>query len=132
MSDNLQNPFVVFCSSCRRILSDSFSLQDLKHDFLIHGYCTVQPSEASYSGKDLFENCLVKDVICPCSANIGFYIVSASVLFNGYSEMFALSKSAVNSYALGSSVLKEKGLLEISEDVEKLKSLVTKIYKKIY
>lgn len=131
--DNLRNPFVLFCKECNHILSDSFSLQDYRNGYLLHSFSTVKEDTRIQSGKeDFFENCLIQKIKCVCNAHVGVYLCSASEEYNGLASMYAFDKSAVKSYMLGSCVNKEKGLCEIIEDVEKLKTVVSKIYKKVY
>lgn len=130
--DGLRNPFVIQCKDCRKILADSFTLQTMKHSYLIHTYSTVGPEGAPRPGVEAFDRCLVQDVVCVCSARVGVFIVSSSAEWNGNAEMYAFSRDAVTSYVLGNSVSKEKGICELIEDVEKLKNVVAKIYKKVY
>ncbi len=130
--DNLGNPFVVFCNKCNKILTDSFTLFDYRNDCLIHNFSTVKEESSVKNGEGSFENCLVQNVKCSCSNNVGYFIKSASGNYNGYSEMYAFFKDSVNTYALGSSISREKSLTELSEDVEKLKNIVSKMYKKIF
>lgn len=128
----LRNPFVIFCNKCNKILSDSFTLLDYKNNSLIHTFSTVKEEEKVEEGQNSFINCLVQNIVCPCGNKVGFYVKSASGEYNGYSETYAFLKDKINSYGLGSSVNREKTLVELSEDVEKLKNVVSKIYKKIF
>lgn len=128
----LRNPFIVQCRGCRKVLTDSFTLQTMRHAHLIHTFSTVGPCAAAHAGCGAFESCTVQDVLCQCAAHVGFFIVSASAEWNGLAEMFAFTKEQVTSYVLGNTVSREKGIGELIEDVEKLKSVVAKIYKKVY
>lgn len=130
--DNLRNPFVVFCSRCSKILTDSFTLFDFKNGYMIHSFCTVKEGAKTEMGRGSFTNCMVQEVKCPCSNGVGYFLTSTSGDYNGYAGMYAFDKNSVRSYTLGSTISREKGLHEIAEDVEKLKSVVAKIYKKIY
>lgn len=131
--DNLRNPFVLFCKHCNHILTDSFSLQDYRNGYLIHSFSSVKEDTRIQSGKEsFFENCLIQKVKCACEKPVGVYLCSTNDEFNGFASMYAFEKAAVKSYMLGSCVSKEKGLSEIIEDVEKLKTVVSKIYKKVY
>jgi hypothetical protein len=130
--DNLRNPFVVFCSKCSKILTDSFTLFDFKNGHMIHSFCTVREETKVEMGRESFANCMVQRVRCLCSNSIGHFLTSVSGDYNGYAGMYAFDKNSVRSYALGSTVSREKGLHEIAEDVERLKSVVAKIYKKVY
>lgn len=131
--DNLRNPFILSCKQCNYILTDSFSLQDYRKGYLIHTFSTVKEESRIQSGKEnFFEKCLIQRVKCECGSFVGVFLSSASEEFNGFASMYAFDKSAVKSYMLGSCVNKERGLSEIIEDVEKLKTVVSKIYKKVY
>lgn len=130
--DNLRNPFVVFCKKCNRILTDSFTLNDYKCGYLIHSFSTAKEEARIEVGKDIFQNCLIQKVKCACDSSVGVFLASVSGEFNGHANCYAFDKGQVNSYMLGSAVGKEKGLSEVVEDVEKLKSVVAKIYKKVY
>lgn len=134
-SENLRNPFVVQCIACKTVISDSFSLQDMKHNYLIHSFCTLNLPEdnvASMSQDASFKNCIVSDLHCKCGQKVGKRLLSTSLEWNGYAGMYVLEKDSITSYVLGGSSTWEVTLPEISEDVEKLKSVVTKIYKKVY
>lgn len=130
--DNLRNPFVVFCNKCSKILTDSFSLNDYKNGYLIHSFSTAKEDSRVEVGKEEFQNCLIQKVKCGCGNCVGIFLSSAGGDFNGYANCYGFDKGKVNSYMLGSVVNKEKGLAEIIEDVDKLKSVVAKIYKKVY
>lgn len=130
--ETLKNPFVVFCGKCKHILTDSFTLFDFKNNHLIHSFCTVKQETKIENGEDSFKNSIVQRIKCSCGNCVGFYLTSVSEEYNGYAGMYAFDKDAVASYALGSCINREKGLHEIAEDVEKLKNVVAKIYKKIY
>lgn len=129
---SLRNPFVVFCSRCSKILTDSFTLFDFKNGHLIHSFCTVKEETDVEMGKDSFGNCMLQRVTCVCLNNVGYFLTSTSGDYNGYAGMYAFDRGSVRSYTLGSVVSKERGLHEIAEDVERLKSVVAKIYKKVY
>ncbi len=134
-SENLRNPFIIQCSNCKTILSDSFSLQSMKHDHLIHSYFAIEePSpENQYLSKiSPFENCVLNDIYCVCGNYIGKKLISSSAEWNGFAGMFAFEKNAIISYVLGGSSYNEITLSELYEDVEKLKCVITKIYKKVY
>lgn len=75
---------------------------------------------------------MIQDVRCPCKNDVGVYLVSASDEWNGNAGMYCFDKDSVVSYVLGNAVSREKGLSEVIEDVEKLKNVVAKIYKKVY
>lgn len=130
--ENLRNPFVVFCKDCKKILSDSFSLNDYKNDYLIHSFSTVKEDTRISIGKEVFQNCLIQKVKCDCGNDVGVFLSSCGGDFNGNAGCYAFSKNSVCSYMLGSSIGKERGLGEVIEDVEKLKSVVAKMYKKIF
>lgn len=130
--DSLRNPFVVFCSKCGKILTDSFTLFDFKNGYMVHSFCTVKEEARVEMGRESFTNCMVQKVRCLCSSSVGYFLTSVSGDYNGYACMYAFDKNSVRSYTLGSTVSRERGLHEIAEDVEKLKSVVAKIYKKIY
>ena len=132
--DSLRNPFVVFCKECNAILTDSFSLQDYREEYLIHNFSTLKEDTKIISCKDEtpFEGCLIQNLKCTCNKPVGAFLTAVTEDFNGCASMYAFNKAAVKSYMLGSCVNKEKGLCEIIEDVEKLKTVVSKIYKKVY
>lgn len=130
--ENLRNPFVVFCKKCNKILTDSFTLNDYKNGYLIHSFSTIKENTRIEIGKDVFENCLIQKIRCPCDNEVGFFLASAGGDFNGNASCYAFNKESVNSYMLGSAVGREKGLAEVMDDVEKLKTVVAKIYKKVY
>ncbi|ELA41139.1 uncharacterized protein VICG_01838 [Vittaforma corneae ATCC 50505] len=130
--DNLRNPFVVFCKKCNKILTDSFTLNDYRNGYLVHSFSTVKEESRIEVGKDIFQNCLIQKIACACGNDTGVFLASVSGEFNGHANCYAFDKNQVNSYVLGSAVSKEKGLSEVMEDVEKLKSVVAKIYKKVY
>lgn len=133
LEDQLRNPFVVFCGKCNKILTDSFSLLDYKHSYLVHTFSSVkEEAESCYVDNAIFQNCITKNVKCTCGSHVGVYLSSANEEFNGMSGTYLFDKNSVKSYLLGNSVHKEKGLSEIIEDIEKLKSVVAKIYKKVY
>jgi len=130
--DNLRNPFVVSCKKCNKILTDSFTLSDYRSGHLIHSFSTVKEDSKIETGKGEFEGCLVQRVACTCGKSIGVLLTSAGEGFNGHAGCYAFVKDEVRTYMLGSVIGKEKGLIEVMEDVEKLKSVVSKIYKKVY
>lgn len=131
--DSLRNPFVLQCKACGNILTDSFSLLDYRNGYLIHSFSTAKEETRIQSGREgPFEKCLVQKVKCLCNTPVGVFLSSTSEEFNGLSSTYAFDKAASKSYQLGSCVSKEKGLCEIVEDVEKLKTVVSKIYKKVY
>lgn len=132
VEDNLRNPFVVFCKNCSRILSDSFTLNDYRSGHLVHGFSTVKQDTRIEMGKGEFEKCLVQCVNCSCGKKVGVFLESTSEEFNGHAGCYAFDRESIGSYMLGSAIGKEKGLSEVMEDVEKLKSVVAKIYKKVY
>lgn len=131
--DNLRNPFVVLCTKCSKILTDSFTLLDYRNGNLIHTFSTVkEQSRVEIGDENAFKNCMIQKVVCTCHSTVGYFLASASGDYNGYAGSYAFNKNAVCSYTLGNSVTKEKGLYELAEDIEKLKSVVTKIYRKVY
>lgn len=130
--EGLRNPFVLQCKECKKIISDSFSLQTIQDGFLVHTYSTVPAGTPSIQGTGIFSDSLVNLCNCECGCEIGYYLVSASDSWNGYSGMYCFRKSSVTSYLLGNVVYKEKGMCELIEDVERLKNVVAKIYKKVY
>ncbi|KAI4292698.1 hypothetical protein PAPHI01_2427 [Pancytospora philotis] len=133
MSDGgLRNPFVVQCRSCRSILSDSFTLHTLKHGFLVHAHGTLQPAAGVYAGGGLFSKCQLQDLVCACGARTGHFIASGGGEWNGCAEMYAFDKNRITSYVLGTEAATEKSLYEVVDDVEKLKTVVAKLYKKVY
>ncbi|KAI5151143.1 hypothetical protein ENBRE01_1926 [Enteropsectra breve] len=128
----LRNPFVIQCGECRKILTDSFTLHTIKNGHLVHSFSTVQEERERTVGIDAFDGCMVQDLKCTCGAVVGCYLLSVSEEWNGYAGMYAFRKEGVTSYMLGSVLSKEKCLYEVIDDVEKLKSVVSKIYKKVY
>lgn len=130
--DALRNPFVVFCNKCNRILTDSFTLNDYKGSHLIHSFSTVKEASRIEIGKDTFENCLVQQLSCECGNILGVFLASAGGDFNGHAGCYAFNRESVKTYMLGSAVSRERSLAEVLEDVEKLKSVVAKIYKRVY
>lgn len=130
--ENLRNPFVIACKDCKKILSDSFSLSDYKNDHLIHSFSTVKEKARIFVGSGIFQNCLIQKVECDCGKEVGVFLSSAGGDFNGNAGCYAFEKDSVFSYQLGSVIVKERGLSEVIEDVEKLKSVVAKMYKRIF
>ena len=145
--DNFKNPFVLQCKDCNNILTDSFSLQDYKNGYLIHTFSTIKEDkeedrkDKENNRKDkennerngiLFKDCSIKSLKCTCNAHVGVFLSSVSSEFNGMASMYAFDKLSVKSYMLGSCVSKEKGLCELIDDVERLKSVVSQIYKRVY
>ncbi|KAI5176274.1 hypothetical protein PAEPH01_2266 [Pancytospora epiphaga] len=128
----LRNPFVVQCKECNRILSDSFTLQSVKHGYLIHTHAMVQPVGDVALGDGLFENCMLRDVKCRCGVDVGRFLVSVSNEWNGYAEMYGFDKEKIISYVLGNESYREKGVYEMADDIEKLKVVMSKIYRKVY
>jgi len=128
----LRNPFVVQCRECKKIITDSFTLQTMKHGHLVHTFSTLSPCEPVHAGSGIFENCTLQDLLCQCTTRVGVLIVSAGGDWNGCAEMYAFPKEHITSYVLGNTVFREKGIGELAEDVEKLKSVVARMYRKIY
>lgn len=133
MSDeNLRNPFVVQCKSCKKILTDSFSLISYKHGYLIQAFSTIKSIKDSHMGSEIFSNCLIETLACECGQKLGVYMVSSSDEWNGFAGMYCMHKENLISYALGNAVCQDKTQAEIIEDIDKLKNVVSKIYKKVY
>lgn len=130
--EGLRNPFVIQCKSCKKILSDSFTLQNIQDNYLIHTYSTVSAVEKSIPGTGIFAGCNLTQCKCTCGFDVGFFLVSVSDSWNGYAGMYCFNKDSITSYLLGNVVYKEKGMSELVEDVERLKNVVAKIYKKVY
>lgn len=130
--EKLQNPFVVQCAGCRKIVADSFTLQTVRDGFLVHSHSTLSATGQPCPGKVPFDDCLVDEIGCACGSPLGFLLVSASAEWNGCAGMYAFDRDRVASYTLGNSLSMAKTAGELTEDIERLKSVVVKIYKKVF
>lgn len=131
--EGLRNPFVLQCAKCSKILTDSFSLHTVQDSYLVHSFSNVTEVGKECQGENTFKGCTIQPVSCGgCKTPVGVFLISVTGSWNGYAGMFCFEKEKVTSYMLGNTVYKEKSMMEIAEDVEKLKGVVAKIYKKIY
>lgn len=135
MQTELKNPFVVQCKACKEVLADSFALLALRDSLLIFNRVAShieKEDEESKAGADIFTDCVLKSLHCHCGAEIGFRMISSNVEWNGHAGHVFLKREALRSYVLGGGVCQEKSLFELIDDVEKLKCVVSKMYKKVF
>jgi len=130
--DTLQNPFVLQCKKCNQVLTDSFTLQTIVYGHFVHTFSALSPPAEPVPGADEFVDCLVSPLVCACGCAVGKMINSANEDWNGCAGMFAFDKNEVAMYTLGQATPQETSIFQLVEDVEKLKSIVAKMYKKVY
>ncbi|KCZ80498.1 hypothetical protein H312_02096 [Anncaliia algerae PRA339] len=136
MSENtLQNPFVVQCKNCLRIVADSFSLLNFKKEILlfssisenIHLNDKEKDSDEPYDYK-----CKYLDLECLCSNVIGRKYLSVNENIQEMMLKFCIYKKCVISYQLGSNIeIKEHTLSSLAEEVSKLQKFCVYLHNKL-
>lgn len=128
MPDELQNPFVVQCKDCRRVLADSFSLVAFVSDFLVFG--AAAPSLCARDTAESDGACVFVPLHCACAQRVGRKYLTATdgVRVN----KFCLSRDAVSSFLLGAHVpASEVSIATLAEEVAKLQRFCVTLYKKV-
>lgn len=121
-------PFVIQCKICNTILADSFSIWIIKKEFMIFKEKSddirlIKNNTVIFN----LDDCLIDHLECRCGLIVGAFIKSASKEFNGCSGSFLFATAVISQYQLGRSTIEHRTILEIDEDVKKIKYIISKL-----
>lgn len=135
MSEELQNPFVIQCRECRRILGDSFSLVAFQQNCLVlssvsSSVITKECKIESTEPHDL--KCHYVVACCKCSKPVGKKYLTVNDAMKECIGRYCISREAVTSYMLGTeSAPEDVSLSTLAEEVSKLQRFCVSLYKKL-
>ncbi|ORD95902.1 hypothetical protein HERIO_2117 [Hepatospora eriocheir] len=138
MTNNL--PFVIFCKKCKDIICDSFNLITLNKEYMIFDQLSVVLRVNNENAiktplnniQEILIDCKYDNLYCSCNNYIGIKMISANKHFNGYSDHYLIFNDYIKSYGLGKNHnVGVKTHQEIVEDIEKLKLVVSDLFKTI-
>lgn len=135
MTEDLQNPFVIQCKDCRRILGDSFSLISFKENCLVLSTVSssVYTKEKKIESTQPFDlKCHYVLVYCKCSKIVGRKYLTVNETMKDCIERYCIDRNFVSSFMLGcEAVPGEISLSGLAEEVSKVQRFCVTLYKKL-
>lgn len=135
MTEELQNPFVIQCKDCRRILGDSFSLVSFKENSLVLSAVSssVYTKDKKIESTQPFDlKCQYVLVCCKCSKVVGRKYLTVNDTMKDCIGRFCLDRSFVSSFMLGCEAVPEDITLSgLAEEVAKIQKFCVTLYKKL-
>lgn len=135
MSEELQNPFVIQCKDCRRILADSFSLIAFKNNYLIlsNVSSSVYTNEKKVESTTSYDaKCHYLLIYCECSKAVGKKYITVNEAMKDCIDKYCVNREFVYSFLLGAETPKQEITLSaLAEEVTKLQRFCITLYKRI-